>query len=66
MNKTDKVLRHLKKGRWISGQDALRLYSLYRLSAVIYNLRRKGYEIETDMVKGVDGESEFARYRLAK
>jgi hypothetical protein len=42
------------------------LYSLYRLSAVIYNLRRKGYEIETDMVKGVDGESEFARYRLAK
>ena len=38
------------RGRTISGTQALRMFGIYRLSAIIFNLRQKGFTIETKMV----------------
>lgn len=44
----DRVLQHLQTHpKGLSQMQAVKLYGLYRLSAVIYNLRNDGYEIST-------------------
>lgn len=60
--KTAKVLAHLSSGKTITGQEALKLFGLYRLSSVIYNLREKGYVIDCEMIE--KGDEVYGRYRL--
>lgn len=62
MNKTDAVLEHLKK-RPITSWDAITKYRATRLADIIFRLRGRGFNINTEMV---DGEVKFARYRLSK
>ena len=64
MSKSTKVLNHLKKGKTLTGAQAWKLFGLYRLSSVIYNLRGKGYTIDCEMIKR--GEDEYGRYRLVR
>ena len=40
------LLEHFAKYKTITSMDAFDLYGMTRLSAVIYELREKGYEIE--------------------
>lgn len=64
LSKKAKLLKHLKdKKRGITGQDALRLYGLYRLSGEINILRSEGWNIKTEMMTREDG-TRFARYYL--
>lgn len=64
LSKKAKLLKHLKdKKRGITGQDALRLYGLYRLSGEINVLRSEGYDIKTEMITREDG-TRYARYYL--
>ncbi|MCC6516915.1 MAG: DNA-binding protein [Chitinophagales bacterium] len=56
--KTQKIKSHLKAGKKITGLQALRLYGCYRLSAVIYNLRKSGMNIKTKIV----GKEKYAQY----
>lgn len=64
LSKKAKLLKHLKdKKRGITGQDALRLYGLYRLSGEINVLRSEGYDIKTEMMTREDG-TRYARYYL--
>ncbi len=63
MNKTQRVLQHLKSGKSITGLEALRLYGLYRLSSVVHILRDRGYHIRTDMVQ-IDKQAPYASYIL--
>lgn len=46
-NKTNEILRHLKRYGSITSMEAISMYGATRLSAIIYNLRRRGYDIET-------------------
>lgn len=39
MNKTQKIIEHLKVHKSITSWDAIQLYRATRLSAIIYNLR---------------------------
>jgi hypothetical protein len=67
MTKTQAVLDWLKTGAGISSMDAIKQFGATRLSAIIFNLRKRGYNIETVMVDGRDrfgNPMRFARYYL--
>lgn len=67
MNKTQKVLEHLKTKGSITSWDAIQLYRATRLSAIIFNLRKRGMNIRTRerAFKDVNDEtSYYAEYIL--
>lgn len=47
MTQEKAVLQHLKENGSITSWDAITLFGATRLSAIIYLLRKEGYEIET-------------------
>ena len=62
-----KVLKHMQEHDGITSMDAFHQYSITRLSAKIFNLRKAGYPIKTydETYKNEDGDSvTYARYRL--
>jgi len=52
VSKRDKVLAHLVSGKELTPLDAWNLYGSYRLGAIIFTLRKDGYNISTDIAKG--------------
>ena len=65
MNKTQKVLEHLQQKGSITSWEAIKEYGATRLSAIVFNLRDKGYEIDTNMEEFTDrygDKSRFAKY----
>lgn len=66
-SKTMDVLNHLKLYGSISQREAVEYYNLYRLSSVIFELRKKGYEIKSEIAPFVSKygiRSNFAIYHL--
>ena len=66
-DKTSEVLKHLKVKGSITSMEAFELYGATRLSAIIFNLRKKGYEITNNTEKCIDRyghKVSFARYTL--
>ena len=61
--KIKKVQEYLEAGHSITQMDAVRLFNAYRLSAIIFDLRKK-MNIETQMI--TNGKSRFASYSLIK
>jgi hypothetical protein len=61
----DKVLRYLKTGHSLDLPKAIALFGICRLSAAVWELRKKGYDIRTLQVKGPEG-NEFSIYTLPK
>tara|TARA_Y100000361_G_scaffold152375_1_gene171695 strand:+ start:606 stop:806 length:201 start_codon:yes stop_codon:yes gene_type:complete len=56
---------HLLKGKTLNQAQAASLFGAWRLSAVIHNLRRKGFEI--DMKHNTRGKYKgFGRYQMRK
>ena len=51
LSKTQRLLNHMLRGRTINGHQALRTFGIYRLSAIIFSFRKKGFDIETKMTK---------------
>lgn len=43
--KTKKILAHLKNHKTITSWEAFELFNVTRLSSIIYNLRKRGYDI---------------------
>ena len=61
------ILRHLQEVGHITPMDAVYDYSCTRLGGQIHFLRKKGYDISTEMVYGRNrfgGRTRYARYRL--
>ena len=50
VSKQEKVLKHLKTLGSITPLEALELYGSFRLGALIFNLRKEGHDIETNIV----------------
>lgn len=66
-NKTQMVLNHLEKYGYITSLEAIEKYSATRLSAIIFNLRKRGYNIETIMLPFTDRfgtKSHYGKYIL--
>ena len=69
MNKTEKVLCHLKEFGSITSLEAIELYSATRLSAIIYSLRDRGVNIKTKDMPFVDrfgSKSMYGKYILVE
>ena len=67
-SKTQDILNHLKVYGSISQREAVEYYNLYRLSSVIYSLRKRGFEITSEIVPFTSKygiKSNFAVYHLA-
>lgn len=60
MSQETRILNYLKTARAITPLQALDKFGCFRLAARIHDLRAKGYEIETEEVRG----KPYARYRL--
>jgi len=61
------VLEWLETGAGIPSMEAFKQLGATRLSAIIFNLKRKGYNIETVTCEGTDrfgNPMRFARYYL--
>ena len=50
------------RGRTINGRQALTRFGIYRLSAIIFNWRKKGFDIQTNMI--TRGGNTYAVYTL--
>ncbi len=61
-NKTSEVLRYLKEQGSITSIDAWELFGATRLSAIIFNLRRRGHIIDTLSVAGKDRYGHAVNY----
>jgi hypothetical protein len=59
----ERILAHLKSGKSITPLDALNLYGCFRLGGRIFDIKKRGYTIETNMVKTTGGAT-VASYRL--
>lgn len=63
----EQVLEHLQHNKSITPLEALTQYGAYRLSAIIYDLKKDGYSIMTNLkrVKKANGEyANVAEYML--
>lgn len=68
MTQTDRILELLKAGRCLSALDALRLAGTNRLAARVYDLRLRGWPVETRLVqvRGKWGRARIAVYRMGR
>lgn len=67
VTKANQVLNHLKFYRSITSWEAIQQYGATRLSAIIFNLRKAGYNIDTqtELTKDRNGNTcSYARYIL--
>lgn len=62
MTKTEAVRRHLKINGSITSWQAIQMYGETRLSAVIHNLRDKGWDIESVWKEGRDRNGNDCRW----
>ncbi len=60
----DKVRLALEAGEALTALDALHRFAVFRLAAVVHELRRRGLAIEAESVRTASGKR-IARYRLA-
>lgn len=69
MTQVEKILRHLEKFGSITPLEAMDEYGIMRLGARIWDLKKAGYSIKSEEVKGKNrfGEpTRYARYSLVR
>lgn len=54
MTKTERVLRHLQEFGSITSWEAIKEYGATRLSAIIFELKKKGFMFADEMVEFTD------------
>lgn len=62
MTQNDSILSYLESGKAITPMEAWQMFGCFRLSARIKDLRNKGYEIKTKIVK--HNKKAFAKYYI--
>ena len=58
-----RILRHLEKKTSITPLEALGVYGVYRLAAVIYDIKKHGFPVTTTLHTDINGKR-YARYSL--
>ena len=54
ISQDERILKHLQSHKSITSLEAVKLYGITRLSAVIFRLRRKGHRIDTYTIHPVN------------
>lgn len=60
MTQQDQVLKYLKKKKTITSVTAIGVFGITRLADVVFKLKKKGYDIKTEMKEGAHGR--YAEY----
>ena len=63
-SKKGMVLNHLKNGRTLTPQVALRLYGHMRLASCINRLRNEGFDIKTNIRYGLFHRDQYDEYSM--
>jgi hypothetical protein len=63
-DQASRILEFLKAGNRITPIESLNLFGCFRLGARIWDLKKRGYQIEREMVKLNNGKR-VAEYKLA-
>jgi len=66
-SQADRLLTYLSNHKTIEPMEAWKKLGIYRLAASVYDLRKLGYEISTELVVTTNKwgeELKYARYRL--
>lgn len=61
------ILKHLQTQGSITSMEAFQKYGATRLSAIIFNFRKMGYDIDTHIIVGKNrygSTCQYAEYRL--
>ncbi len=61
-SQSDQIIDYLAAGHTLTPIDALKRFGCFRLGARVYDLKREGHRIKSEMVR--KGEKRFARYSL--
>ena len=64
--KHQKIKEHLESGKSITSWEAIELYNVTRLAAIIFNLKKDGMKIESKDYSGKNSYGEFVRYTKYK
>lgn len=56
------VLKHLCVNNSITTMEAFVNYHITRLAALIFNLRKEGYDIDTEIVNNKSPDGSYTRY----
>lgn len=62
VTKTSQVLNHLKRYGSITSLEAIEMYGATRLSAIIFELRKHGYNIKTMRMEFTDRYGNYSTY----
>jgi len=62
-SQSEEIKVYLTSGKSLTSLDGLRLFNCWSLTQRIFDLRRKGLEIETEMILLASGKR-IARYKL--
>lgn len=66
MTQMEQIKQHLEEGKSITPLEALRMFGCFRLSAIIFNLRYKPYEMDIKVKMIQQGKKHFAQYYLGE
>lgn len=64
-NQTTKILLYLKEGNKITGMDALNLFGCWRLGARIWDIKKMGFKIKSELIT-TNTNKVVAEYELIK
>lgn len=64
-NKTKNVLNHLIQNGSITSWEAIEKYRATRLSAIIFKLKERGYDIVTEMKHDTESKTRWGVYHLS-
>lgn len=67
MNIQDRILEYMKKGHTITALECQKLFGTLRLGAYIHNLKKDGYTITSETVKGKNRYGDkisWSKYKL--
>lgn len=56
------VLNHLRNENDITPIEALNKFGAFRLAAIIFDLKKEGYDIQTNIIQ--NGGKRYANYKL--
>ena len=65
MSQEDEILNYLQQGYSITPIQALEKWGVFRLSGRIFSLKKQGYHIHSELVKGINGKH-YSKYKLVE
>ena len=66
MSQSKVVLKHLQSGKELSQLEATERYGILRLGAIIFNLRKEGYNISTRIEHSPNRYGNVSNYGVYK